>query len=45
MAVRLAVQRGVRFTGVPARGPVLDLSRREDVPEVAARLAAVDVHP
>jgi glucose-1-phosphate thymidylyltransferase len=45
MAVRLAVQRGVRFAGVPARGPVLDLSRREDVPAVAARLAAVDVHP
>ena len=38
-AVRLAVRRGVRFTVVPARGPVLDLSRREDVPFVAATLA------
>jgi glucose-1-phosphate thymidylyltransferase len=38
-AVRLAVERGVVFRVVPQRGPVLDLSRREDVPAVAARLA------
>ncbi|MCC7010826.1 MAG: nucleotidyltransferase family protein [Acidobacteria bacterium] len=42
-AVRLAVRRGVRFQVVPARGPVLDLSRRADVPLVAERLAAVRV--
>lgn len=42
MAVRLAVRRGVRFRGLPARGPVLDLSRREDVAGVAARLAGVE---
>jgi glucose-1-phosphate thymidylyltransferase len=42
-AVRLAIQRGVRFTVVPARGPVLDLSRREDIPSVAAQLARHEV--
>lgn len=42
-AVRLAVRRGVRFRAVPASGPVLDLSRREDVPLVSARLAEVEV--
>lgn len=42
-AVRLAVREGVRFRVVPARGPVLDLSRRSDVPIVAARLAHVRV--
>lgn len=45
MAVRLAIRRGVRFHGLPARGPVLDLSRREDVPGVMARLAPVEAHP
>jgi glucose-1-phosphate thymidylyltransferase len=42
-AVRLAIRRGVRFTVVPATGPVLDLSRREDVPAVAAKLAGREV--
>lgn len=45
MAVRLAVSRGVVFRGLPARGPVLDLSRREDVSGVMARLAAVEARP
>jgi glucose-1-phosphate thymidylyltransferase len=42
-AVRLAVQRGVKFQVVSARGPVLDLSRREDLPGVEARLAGREV--
>ena len=42
-AVRLALQRGVRFAVVPAQGPVFDLSRREDVPTVAAHLASREV--
>ena len=37
-AVMLAVERGVRFRAIPARGPVLDLSRRADTAEVARRL-------
>ena len=37
-AVALAVSRGVRFDVFPARGPVLDLSRREDVEHVARAL-------
>jgi glucose-1-phosphate thymidylyltransferase len=37
-AVGLAVARGVRFEVFPARGPVLDLSRREDIPRVARAL-------
>jgi dTDP-glucose pyrophosphorylase len=37
-AVGLAVDRGVRFEVFPARGPVLDLSRREDIPRVARAL-------
>lgn len=45
MAVRLAIDRGVVFRGVPARGPVLDLSRREDVHTVVARLAGVVARP
>jgi len=45
MAVRLAISRGVVFRGLPASGPVLDLSRREDVSGVTARLAAVDARP
>jgi dTDP-glucose pyrophosphorylase len=43
-AVKLAVRRGVEFTVVPARGPVLDLSRREDVPAVASLLAKREIH-
>jgi glucose-1-phosphate thymidylyltransferase len=42
-AVGLAIKRGVRFRTVPARGPVLDLSRREDVARVSARLADLEV--
>ena len=37
-AVGLAVDQGVRFEVVPVRGPVLDLSRREDVAAVARAL-------
>ena len=39
IAVMLAVSRGVAFRAVPARGPVLDLSRRGDAAEVARRLS------
>ena len=44
-AVGLAARRGVRFKAVPARGPVLDLSRRADAADVAQRLAAVTAAP
>ena len=44
-AVGLAARRGVRFKAVPARGPVLDLSRRADAADVARRLAAVTAAP
>jgi dTDP-glucose pyrophosphorylase len=40
-AVGLAVARGVRFKAVPAKGPVLDLSRRADAADVERRLAGV----
>lgn len=39
-AVMLARSRGAEFTVVPSRGPVLDLSQRGDVVEVARRLGA-----
>jgi dTDP-glucose pyrophosphorylase len=42
-AVRLAMTRGVRFLAIPAHGPVLDLSRREDVPAVEALLTGREV--
>jgi glucose-1-phosphate thymidylyltransferase len=45
LAVGLAVRRGVRFRAVPARGPVLDLSRRGDTAEVARRLRGVHLTP
>jgi dTDP-glucose pyrophosphorylase len=45
LAVGLAVRRGVRFRAVPARGPVLDLSRRADTAEVARRLRGVHLAP
>jgi glucose-1-phosphate thymidylyltransferase len=45
MAVRLAIRRGVEFRGLPATGPVLDLSRRDDVTGVMARLAGVEPRP
>jgi dTDP-glucose pyrophosphorylase len=40
-AVALAMARGVRVKAVPARGPVLDLSRRADAADVARRLAGI----
>jgi len=43
LAVALAIERGMRVSAVPARGPVLDLSSRSDVAEVARRLAGVEV--
>jgi dTDP-glucose pyrophosphorylase len=45
MAVRLAVRRGVSFQGIAATGPVLDLSRRDDVSGVVAQLATVEARP
>jgi glucose-1-phosphate thymidylyltransferase len=42
-AVMLAVSRGVPFRAVPARGPVIDLSRRSDTAEVERRLRDVRV--
>ncbi len=44
-AIRLAITRGVHVRTIPARGPVLDLSRREDVPFVTARLQGVEARP
>jgi dTDP-glucose pyrophosphorylase len=44
-AVMLAVTRGVPFRAVPARGPVLDLSRRADAAEVARRLRNIHLAP
>ena len=40
-AVGVAVARGIRFKAIPARGPVLDLSRRADAADVSRRLAGV----
>jgi glucose-1-phosphate thymidylyltransferase len=42
-AVGLAVSRGLCIRVFPARGPVLDLSRRDDIPEVARRLEGAEV--
>jgi glucose-1-phosphate thymidylyltransferase len=44
-AVGLAVTRGIRFRAVPAKGPVLDLSRRADAADVERRLAGVVPRP
>jgi len=44
-AVGLAAVRGMRFRAVPARGPVLDLSRRADAADVARRLAGITPWP
>ena len=44
-AVGLAIARGVRFKAIPARGPVLDLSRRADAADVARRLQGVVPRP
>jgi glucose-1-phosphate thymidylyltransferase len=42
-AVRLAIQKGARFKVAICRAGVLDLSRRSDIAEVAARLRDVEV--
>lgn len=44
-AIRLAISRGTRIRAIPARGPVLDLSRQEDVPFVVEQLRHVEAHP
>ncbi len=44
-AVGLAIERGVRFRALPARGAVLDLSRRADAAEVERRLTGVIPRP
>ena len=45
LAVMLAMTRGVPFRAVPAKGPVLDLSRRGDTPEVARRVMELHLEP
>lgn len=42
-AVRLAIQKGAKFKSAICRAGVLDLSRRSDIAEVAARLRNVQV--
>jgi UDP-N-acetylglucosamine diphosphorylase / glucose-1-phosphate thymidylyltransferase / UDP-N-acetylgalactosamine diphosphorylase / glucosamine-1-phosphate N-acetyltransferase / galactosamine-1-phosphate N-acetyltransferase len=44
-AVGLALRRGVSFKTFPARGPVLDLSKRADTADVEKRLAGVTPRP
>jgi dTDP-glucose pyrophosphorylase len=44
-AVGLATRRGARFKAIPARGPVLDLSRRADAADVEKRLAGLAPRP
>lgn len=44
-AVALAIATGVRFRVIRARGAVLDLSRRGDIPVVSARLAGLEPRP
>jgi glucose-1-phosphate thymidylyltransferase len=44
-AVNLAVSRGMPFRVVPARGPVLDLSRRADAAELSRRLSGLIPRP
>jgi len=44
-AVGLALARGVRFRAVPARGAVLDLSRRADAAVVERRVGGMEVRP
>lgn len=44
-AIRLAVTRGVRVRGIAAQGPVLDLSRRDDIAQVTHRLRHVEARP
>jgi dTDP-glucose pyrophosphorylase len=44
-AVGVAIRRGVRFKALPARGPVLDLSRRADTTDVERRLTGMTPRP
>jgi glucose-1-phosphate thymidylyltransferase len=44
-AVALATTRGVRFRAIRARGPVLDLSRRADMVDLARRLETASPRP
>lgn len=44
-AIRLAITRGTQIRAIAARGPVLDLSRQEDVAFVVERLQHVEVRP
>jgi glucose-1-phosphate thymidylyltransferase len=44
-AVALGVRRGLPFRTLRARGPVLDLSRRADMTEVAQRLSTAEPRP
>lgn len=44
-AIRLAISRGTRIQAITARGPVLDLSRQEDVAFVMEQLRLAEVHP
>jgi dTDP-glucose pyrophosphorylase len=44
-AVGLAIWQGVRFKALPARGAVLDLSRRADAAEVERRLTGIVPKP
>ncbi len=44
-AIRLAVARGSRIRAIPAAGPVLDLSRPDDVACVVERLRGVEARP
>lgn len=44
-AVALALTRAIRFKAIPARGLVLDLSRRADAADLDRRLAGTDPRP
>jgi glucose-1-phosphate thymidylyltransferase len=44
-AVALALTRGLRLRAIPARGPVLDLSRRADAADVERRLSGTEARP
>jgi len=44
-AVGVALGRGMRFRVIPARGPVLDLSRRADAADVERRLSGLEPTP
>lgn len=44
-AIRLAITRGTQIQAIAARGPVLDLSRPEDVAFVMERLQHVEARP